>query len=221
MAELNIIFKRWKIAGKAIQNLMFHHSHHRSTTGHRGSPLDSPIEYEFSCSNSPAYPNIHLPFHLNKRKHNHHRAPFSPAAMEEDYATMNAAVRTLEMLNSAAASPALPGFGKSGMVRQLRITDSPFPLRDADADNHVDEAAEEFIKSTQLANRRRTATNQRRATQAKLLQLMLLISWIDNSVSLRLLGIDPILNTQRVENFRLLSFEASQFAQSCRSKGRK
>ncbi|XP_022867552.1 uncharacterized protein LOC111387240 [Olea europaea var. sylvestris] len=148
MAELNVMFKRWKIAGKALQNLMFHHSHHWSTatTGRRGSPLDSPIEYEFSCGNSPAGPNIQLPLHLNKRKHNHHRALFSPAAKEEDYATMNAVARTLEMLNSAAASPALPGFGKSPIVRQLRITDSPFPLRDADEDNQVDEAAEEFIK---------------------------------------------------------------------------
>lgn len=59
---------------------------------------------------------------------------------------MNAVARTLEMLNSAAASPALPGFGKSPIVRQLRITDSPFPLRDADEDNQVDEAAEEFIQ---------------------------------------------------------------------------
>ncbi len=45
------------------------------------------------------------------------------------------------------ASPALPGFGRSPMVRQLRITDSPFPLRDIDEDSvHVDKAAEEFIE---------------------------------------------------------------------------
>ncbi|CAA3014141.1 Hypothetical predicted protein [Olea europaea subsp. europaea] len=155
MAELNMMFKRWKIAGKTIQNLMFHHSHHWSTssssTADAGN-LSFPYprnEYEFSCSNSPAYPNFHLPFHLNnKRKHNH-RAPFSPSPAgteEEDYVTMNAVVRTLEMLNSAAASPALPGFGKSPMVRQPRVTDSPFPLRNADEDNHIDEAADEFIK---------------------------------------------------------------------------
>lgn len=50
---------------------------------------------------------------------------------------------------AAEASPAmaLPGFGKSPMVRQLRITDSPFPLKD-DGDSHqVDVAAEEFIKN--------------------------------------------------------------------------
>ncbi|XP_065866534.1 uncharacterized protein [Euphorbia lathyris] len=44
------------------------------------------------------------------------------------------------------ASPMVfPGFGKSPMVRQLRITDSPFPLKD-DGDTQVDVAAEAFIK---------------------------------------------------------------------------
>jgi hypothetical protein len=44
----------------------------------------------------------------------------------------------LEMLNNnevvlpVKASPLLLGFGRSPMVRQLRITDSPFPLRDLD-----------------------------------------------------------------------------------------
>ncbi|CAI9773599.1 unnamed protein product [Fraxinus pennsylvanica] len=170
MAELNMMFKRWKIAGKAIQNLMFHHSHHGSASSSAAAAaagnLSFPYptnEYEFSCSNSPAYPSFHLPIHLkNKRKHNHHRAPFSPspaAKEEEDYVTMNAVVRTLEMLTSTAAtaSPALPGFGKSPMVKQLRVTDSPFPLRNADEDNHIDEAADEFIKRFHNYLRRQNA----------------------------------------------------------------
>ena len=59
---------------------------------------------------------------------------------------MNAVKAVLEMLNSEVASPALPGFGRSPMVRQLRITDSPFPLKDIDGDGEVDKAAEEFIE---------------------------------------------------------------------------
>lgn len=58
---------------------------------------------------------------------------------------VNAVIKALEMLNSGNSSPALPGFGKSPMVRQLRITDSPFPIREVEEDSHVDEAAEEFI----------------------------------------------------------------------------
>lgn len=64
LADLNMIMKRSKIAGKsAIKSLMFHH--HAATSGHRShhrhvsfpAPLD---HYEFSCNNSPAYPNFYL-----------------------------------------------------------------------------------------------------------------------------------------------------------------
>lgn len=66
-------------------------------------------------------------------------------------AAMNAFKAVLEVLNNDVvvdvASPALPGFGRSPMVvRQLRVTDSPFPVAGAgDEDCHVDKAAEEFI----------------------------------------------------------------------------
>lgn len=64
--------------------------------------------------------------------------------------TVAAVQKVLEMLNNEAAaveaSPmVLPGFGRSPMVRQLRVTDSPFPLKD-EGDSQVDKAAEEFIK---------------------------------------------------------------------------
>ncbi|MCL7024808.1 hypothetical protein MKW94_007497 [Papaver nudicaule] len=57
----------------------------------------------------------------------------------------------MENGGSTMPSPYLPGlgFGCSPMVRQLRVTDSPFPLRDNIVDEsecHVDEDAEEFIQ---------------------------------------------------------------------------
>uniref|UniRef100_A0A5B7AWL9 Avr9/Cf-9 rapidly elicited protein 146 n=1 Tax=Davidia involucrata TaxID=16924 RepID=A0A5B7AWL9_DAVIN len=151
MLDLNMMMKRGKIAGKAIHNLMFHHHHNwystsssnrRSHDGHlsftAGGP---PHEYEFSCSNSPAFP-----FHLTKRSnHSHFFSCAHAPPTDDDIVTVNAVKKVLEMLNSEAASPALPGFGRSPMVRQLRITDSPFPLRDVDGDSRVDQAAEEFI----------------------------------------------------------------------------
>ncbi|KAA8540364.1 hypothetical protein F0562_024717 [Nyssa sinensis] len=146
MLDLNLMMKRGKIAGKAIHNLMFHHHHSWSTSNRRSNDghlsfSTAPHEYEFSCSNSPAFPfNI-----ISKRNHSH----FFPCAhappTDDDMVTVTAVKRALEMLNSEAASPALPGFGRTPIVRQLRITDSPFPLRDVDGDSHVDEAAEEFI----------------------------------------------------------------------------
>ncbi|MCD7452199.1 hypothetical protein HAX54_015480 [Datura stramonium] len=132
--DLNILMKRGKIAGKtAFQNLMFR--------GHNNN--ERPEYYEFSCSNSPAF---HLPFRLNKRinKHNHHALP---SIEHDDVLMLNAAVlKALEMLQSETASPALPGFGRTPTVRQLRVTDSPFPVRDADEGDiiisHVDDKAD-------------------------------------------------------------------------------
>ncbi|KAL0319298.1 UNVERIFIED_CONTAM: hypothetical protein Sangu_2086000 [Sesamum angustifolium] len=136
LADLNIAMKRGKIAGKsAMHNLMFHHAAAASSSNVDADPQlaypDPVNEYEFSCSNSPAF---HLPFHLNKRKRSHKPVDGDLLAA------------ALEVVNSSAASPALPGFGRTPMVRQLRITDSPFPLRDVEEDSHVDEAAEKFIK---------------------------------------------------------------------------
>ncbi|KAG9143314.1 hypothetical protein Leryth_010229 [Lithospermum erythrorhizon] len=160
LSDLNMMMKRGKIAsGKAIQNLMlFHHRASSSSSASTGnlSPdhhlffTPKADEYEFSCSNSPANNNnnkgFNLPFHLKKRKNagrNKH--------VEYEFEVADVVMKAIEMLKSessvsVAASPALPGFGKSPVVRQLRVTDSPFPLNNVDGDNHVDEAAEKFIK---------------------------------------------------------------------------
>jgi hypothetical protein len=155
MLDLNMMMKRGKVAGKAISNLMFHHHHHHDPDRHVS--FSAPREYEFSCSNTPNYS-----FHINKRRHHnhnhntHHHSNFfacahAPSILDDDVATVKAFNEVvLEMMNNEGmveASPALPGFGRSPMVRQLRITDSPFPLRDIDEDSvHVDKAAEEFIE---------------------------------------------------------------------------
>ncbi|XP_027343432.1 uncharacterized protein LOC113856006 [Abrus precatorius] len=158
MMDLNMMLKRrGKIAGKAIANLMFHHHHHGGSTSSRRShdshlQFSAPREYEFSCSNTP---NNFFP--IGKRhRHGHNHGHFftcahAPPTRDDEVVTVNAVKAVLEMLNNEVtveASPALPGFGRSPMVRQLRVTDSPFPLRDTEdeKDNQVDKAAEEFIK---------------------------------------------------------------------------
>ncbi|KAH0666479.1 hypothetical protein KY285_027685 [Solanum tuberosum] len=139
MFDLNLLMKRGKIAEKAaFQNLMFQ--------GHNNNihQLISKEYYEFSCSNSPAF---HLPFNMNKRISK--KSQPEHGIEHDDVSMMNAAVlKALEMLQSETASPSLPGFGRTPTVRKLRITDSPFPLRDADNGDmisHVDEKADEFI----------------------------------------------------------------------------
>ncbi|KAL6568190.1 hypothetical protein OROHE_003874 [Orobanche hederae] len=142
LADLNMIMKRGKVAGKAaIHNLMFHH-HHTSVDGDRQVPPD---EYEFSCDNTPAHPTFRLPFHLNKRK----RSP-SPPPEESTNEDMFAE-------EGVAASPVLPGLGGTQMVRQVRITDSPFPSREIEEDGQVDEAVEKFIMKFYMDLKRQNA----------------------------------------------------------------
>ncbi|KAJ8750844.1 hypothetical protein K2173_016025 [Erythroxylum novogranatense] len=149
--DLNFLVKRGnKLAGKAIGNLIMLHNHHSSSFSCRSNDavsFVSPREYEFSCSNSPAF----YPLYTHHKRKHHHLHQFSKSSKYEDVTTVAAVQKMLEMLNKEVvveASPLiLPGFGKSPMVRQLRITDSPFPLKDEDQDNgKVDKAAEEFIK---------------------------------------------------------------------------
>ncbi|KAJ7973803.1 Avr9/Cf-9 rapidly elicited protein [Quillaja saponaria] len=147
-----VVKKLWNmLASKAIVNsLILHHHYAAFTCRSNDANLSfiSPREYEFSCSNSPAYTN----FYINKRnKHHHHLhnhfAKSTSTYRYDDVSTVNA-VQNLSNEISVEASPlvTLPGFGKSPIGKQLRITDSPFPLKD-EGDSLVDKAAEEFIKN--------------------------------------------------------------------------
>nr|GMC49967.1 AF211533_1 Avr9/Cf-9 rapidly elicited protein 146 [Ipomoea batatas] len=86
---------------------------------------------------------INSPAHYKKSKHHALHFPCAHAPPTDDDSFMKAL--EMHVLQSETASPALPGFGRTPLVRQLRVTDSPFPLREGEADCHVDEAAEEFI----------------------------------------------------------------------------
>ncbi|KAM7255539.1 hypothetical protein ACFE04_008437 [Oxalis oulophora] len=157
IVDFNIMLQRGKIAGKAIQNLItFNSTHHHS----RQLPESAGVaggEYEFSCSNTPTY-NFSS---LIKRKFT---CAHAPPTQEDDVATMNAVKVVLEMLNnnngngnnsnninndevvmgSYSNSPVGYLGRNAASVRQLRITDSPFPVKDVN-DGIVDKAAEAFI----------------------------------------------------------------------------
>nr|XP_043635936.1 uncharacterized protein LOC122607082 [Erigeron canadensis] len=148
--DLNMM-KCGKIAGKALNNLLFHHHHnwaantfhHRDSNSHHLSFPNSPpsTEYDqFSCTTTPKYP-LSL-FSTNKKKQKHVIEGIDDMVLDLEV------IKALEMLTSVTSSPlVLPGFRKSPMVRQLRITDSPFPLSNGDQEdgNKVDEDAEKFI----------------------------------------------------------------------------
>ncbi|KAL3631933.1 hypothetical protein CASFOL_024917 [Castilleja foliolosa] len=138
LADLNMFMKRGKLAGKAaIHNLMAHHHHGHSSAASTDDDRQIPDDvYEFSCSNTPAQnTTFKLPFHLNKRK----RSPSPPPEVMDD----DIFAAAMEIVGGGG----MVGVESPAKVRQLRITDSPFPLRpESGVDEHVDEAAEKFIE---------------------------------------------------------------------------
>ncbi|VVA97830.1 unnamed protein product [Arabis nemorensis] len=156
LADFNATLKRGK-------NLMFHNRRRVPAAANAASQPRK--EYEFSCSDTP---NYSFPFNIAYfKKKSHHISLFAcghaPPTLDDDTSASRA---VLELLNGVGdqehggnspalsvealteLSPYLSGFGRSSpSVRPLRVTDSPFPLReDGDvANGHVDKAAEEFI----------------------------------------------------------------------------
>ncbi|KAI3737655.1 hypothetical protein L2E82_27664 [Cichorium intybus] len=149
-ADLNIVIKRGKIAGKALHKLLFHHHHNWASATFTSHPHQLPSgEHQFSCSNTSPNPLSLFSIH-KKHQRKHHSIPTpdlaSPCLDDIDDICINSELlKALDMLTSVNASPALLGSGKSPMVKQLRITDSPFSVSNGDEDGEVDEAAEKFI----------------------------------------------------------------------------
>ncbi|XP_010545668.1 PREDICTED: uncharacterized protein LOC104817962 [Tarenaya hassleriana] len=153
VVDLNVMLKRGK-------NLMFH-SRRRAANANAASAFRpmQPHEYEFSCSNTP---NFTFPFHIasKSKRSSLFACAHAPETLEDGAAAARAVFELLNGGNNGnvnanaavealtALSPYLPGFGRTPLVRPLRVTDSPFPLREeADMENgHVDKAAEEFIQ---------------------------------------------------------------------------
>ncbi|KAK9101046.1 hypothetical protein Scep_024476 [Stephania cephalantha] len=121
--------------------------------------LPLPRHHKTTSSPRPYY------YHNHHNRHNGHFNNYlsckHPTDTIDAITTVSAVQKVLEMLNNsnndgmaaaAGAGEASPlvftGFGRSTpRVRQLRVTDSPFPLKNPDDDDcHVDEEAEAFIK---------------------------------------------------------------------------
>lgn len=172
MMDLHLLLGRGKLAGRALRDLMAHQPH----GGHLGaaaaaaagaSPSElsffhhNPRDVEFSCNTTPVYvPGF--PFRIRGRGggrgggHGHGHSHGGGL----DAATVAAA---FEMMNAQAAAgtggetPGVPGATPSPMLalslgrcpagtRQLRVTDSPFPVEPEGVDERVDAEADSFIK---------------------------------------------------------------------------
>ncbi|GAA0165989.1 hypothetical protein LIER_40098 [Lithospermum erythrorhizon] len=164
--DLQMMFKQGKLLGKSIENLVLQHQHHYAALTCRPDDVQtsfiSPREYEFSCSNTPIiYPKKRHHHHHRRRHHHHHHLRY------HHHQENDVIEKVVERLNnhddSFEASPLvlLPGFGGgSPMVKQLRVTDSPFSIKEMEDDPQVDKDAEEFIKKfyMELNHQKRVAS---------------------------------------------------------------
>nr|GEU77751.1 hypothetical protein [Tanacetum cinerariifolium] len=128
MADVNMMIKRGKIAGKPT------------------SPCN---KYEFSYRNTLRHPLALFSSHKKHKNNRHHLGTSNPplAIDYSDDIVINAAVlRALDILKSATmTSPPLMEFGIP-LNEKMMITDSPSLVIKDGEDDHVDEAAEEFIR---------------------------------------------------------------------------
>ncbi|KAB5514061.1 hypothetical protein DKX38_027967 [Salix brachista] len=153
MLDLHFLMKRGKILGKALNEIIVQQHNTLSCISQDvHMSFISPREYEFSCSGSPAYK-------FYSHKHPYYQAKRRKLLDHYKHARFHAPSQdgTDDLVSSACggdvvveASPLVGSarwFGTwSPLVRQVRITDSPFTMRDADEDCHVDKEAEKFIE---------------------------------------------------------------------------
>uniref|UniRef100_A0A7N0T574 Avr9/Cf-9 rapidly elicited protein n=1 Tax=Kalanchoe fedtschenkoi TaxID=63787 RepID=A0A7N0T574_KALFE len=166
LVDLEFLFRQGNtLAGKALHKLLkLRHSHH-TAAALTCRPYDaddylssfiSPRDYQFSCSSSPVIRR------RSRSNNNHHcmrrRHKRRSGSSHHYYNGVCSVSAVLDLLNKGEVtmgeeSPEveLPGFGKSpAAARQLRVTDSPFSLREEggcgdERSGEVDKAAEEFI----------------------------------------------------------------------------
>ncbi|KDP34167.1 hypothetical protein JCGZ_07738 [Jatropha curcas] len=151
MFDVHLMIKRGKILGKALNDLMVEQHHNLSCVSHDvHMSFISPREYEFSCTSHSSSLKPYNRFHANRRRtHYHHRKRQQTCYHVPPYIWGDKASEGGDATEAAASPLVGLGFGWSPLVRQVRITDSPFTsLRNSDRDQDciVDMEAEKFIQ---------------------------------------------------------------------------
>ncbi|KAF9662275.1 hypothetical protein SADUNF_Sadunf18G0036100 [Salix dunnii] len=152
LLDLHFLMKRGKILGKALNEIIVQQHNTLSCISQDvHMSFISPREYEFSCSGSPAYKfysHKHPYYRAKRRKlldHYKHARFHAPSQDGDD--RLSSACGGDVVVEASPLVGSARWFGTwSPLVRQVRITDSPFTMRDADEDCHVDKEAEKFIE---------------------------------------------------------------------------
>ncbi|XP_076909449.1 uncharacterized protein LOC143566707 [Bidens hawaiensis] len=133
--ELHTMLKR---STKAIGNLLLDHQPLTCRPNNIHTTFIAPVEYEFSCSNTPLFN-----YHRRSNKHNkrHGRDQLTVSKVRKVFDILNSYEEEEEeitvkgMKMEMGKSPlTLLGFGKSPDVPRLRVTDSPFTVNDTEED---------------------------------------------------------------------------------------
>ncbi|CAI8583442.1 unnamed protein product [Vicia faba] len=138
MINLSLILKRGKLAGKGfintlMMNRQLYYSSFTCRSCDNNNSFISPLEFEFSCSNTPLH---HSSRQLSRPRQRYRDDFIKNNNNNNDIMLNNEKVEAVR--NSSLDT--LPGFG-----RELRVSDSPFALKDQEDSYQVDMAAEEFI----------------------------------------------------------------------------
>ncbi|KAL8149175.1 uncharacterized protein LOC141701749 [Apium graveolens] len=139
--DIHAKLKQEKHASKSMSNFMLDHHYAASSicrsTDVAMSFVSPRKDYEFSCSNTPLIRRRRKRYYQYRHNYSHQKLFVDDIRFSREY-------------ESVEASPAfsLPGFGRSPVtMRQLRVTDSPFSIKDVEENtDQLDMAAEEFIK---------------------------------------------------------------------------
>ncbi|XP_071715290.1 uncharacterized protein [Rutidosis leptorrhynchoides] len=155
--EIHMMFKK---STKAIGNLLI--DHHQTLTcrpNNIHSTFIPPRDYEFSFNNTPFFiipKRKHRNKHNNKydshHHHHHHHHQLTVDNVKRVFDMLNGYEQTTPYSNTVIEPEKSPlsllGFGDGKSVRQLRVTDSPFPVNNNEEDSfQVDKMAEEFIEN--------------------------------------------------------------------------
>ncbi|GJN32128.1 hypothetical protein PR202_gb20606 [Eleusine coracana subsp. coracana] len=168
MMDLHLLLGRGKLAGKALRNLVAaaHHMHGAAAASSGGARVaaaaaatSSSSTLDFSCTTTPSYePTMKalFPFKIRGRGGAGGRKQgggLDVAEVARAFEMMNAQEAVAGTSGSETPSVATPSpmlalsLGRSPAgVRQLRVTDSPFPEEPVGVNERVDAEAANFIK---------------------------------------------------------------------------
>lgn len=144
--EIHMMFKK---STKAIGNILV--DHHQTLTCRPNdihTTFIQPRHYEFSFDDTPVFIPRRRKHRIKSNKDEHHQ--LTADSVKRVFDILNAYDRqTSTTFVEPEKSPlSLLGFGGGKNVRQLRVSDSPFPVNNNEEDTlQVDKMAEEFIKN--------------------------------------------------------------------------